>query len=121
MRVVVMRLYRVRVQHIVEQMVTVEGLDMASAREMAERGPAAWLDTETPISLGVDAFDATLVSAVDDAEASALAMADRKDRFPVLTADNAAEAIRFQDARIVFHSRRLMLRRLMGDAEGGDV
>lgn len=36
-------------------------------------------------------------------QAATLAIQDRERQFPVLTADNAAEAMRYQEERISFH------------------
>ena len=43
-------------------------------------------------------------------EAAQAAISDREAKYPTLTADNAAEAIRYQEQRVDFHARRLGVR-----------
>lgn len=47
---------------------------------------------------------------VKSREAAEAAVAERQAKYPTLTADNAAEALRYQDERIRFHEARLGLR-----------
>jgi len=49
--------------------------------------------------------------------ACTLAIQDRERQFPVLTAENAAEAIRYQNERIMFHTENLHAL-MSGAAEG---
>ena len=59
----VVKVYQVRIEERIERVVTVEAHTQAQAREMAERGPAGWLDGGKGTSVGVDALD---VSREDD-------------------------------------------------------
>lgn len=61
-----MKLYQVRVEERVERVVTVEATTQAQAREMAERGPAAWLEAGKAESIGVEALDVSYTDPTPD-------------------------------------------------------
>lgn len=53
----VVKVYQVRIEERIERVVTVEANTHAQARDMAERGPAGWLDAGKPETIGVEALD----------------------------------------------------------------